>query len=122
MSARGGVSFLIARGTRLDVLTLYQAEWCPYSAAVRERLTELGIDFIARQVEPRQRDRSQVDEIPTLETEDGRRVGGTERILEYLSTLQGWEHERAHRAQYRAHASDRREETTERLLSESAPL
>src|SRR5436309_3487084 len=25
-------------------MTLYQAEWCPFSAAVREVLTELGID------------------------------------------------------------------------------
>jgi glutaredoxin len=32
------------------VLTLYQAEWCPYSSAVRQRLTELGIDFVAKQV------------------------------------------------------------------------
>jgi hypothetical protein len=33
-------------------LTLYQAEWCPFSSAVREVLTELGLDFVARQVEP----------------------------------------------------------------------
>ena len=29
------------------MLTLYQAEWCPFSSAVREVLTELGIDFVA---------------------------------------------------------------------------
>jgi glutaredoxin len=104
------------------MITLYQAEWCPYSSAVRELLTELGIDFVARQVEPKEKDRTQVDEIPTLETEEGRRVAGTERIFEYLSTLPGWEHERGHRAQYRAHADDRREETTSRVLGESAPL
>ena len=34
------------------MLTLYQAEWCPFSSAVREVLTELGLDFVARQVEP----------------------------------------------------------------------
>ena len=100
------------------MLTLYQAEWCPYSAAVRERLTELGIDFLARQVEPRQEDRAQVDEIPTLETGDGRRIGGTERIFEYFSTLPAWEHERAHRAQYAAHAAARREETTAHILDQ----
>ena len=49
------------------MITLWQAEWCPYSSAVRERLTELGIDFIARQVEPSEEHRTQVDEIPTLE-------------------------------------------------------
>ena len=34
------------------MLTLYQAEWCPFSSAVREILTEFGLDFVARQVEP----------------------------------------------------------------------
>ena len=34
------------------MLTLYQTEWCPFSSAVREVLTELGADFVARQVEP----------------------------------------------------------------------
>ena len=68
------------------MLTLYQAEWCPYSSAVRERLTELGLDFVARQVEPRQQERREVDEIPTLETEDGVRFQGTDAIFEYLAT------------------------------------
>jgi glutathione S-transferase len=104
------------------VLTLYQAEWCPYSSAVRERLTELGIDFVARQVEPRQEERHAVDEIPTLETEDGVRFAGTKPIFEYLSSLEPWRHERGHRAQYRAHAEDRRKETTARVLAEEAPL
>jgi glutathione S-transferase len=100
------------------MITLYQAEWCPYSSAVRQRLTELGIDFVARQVEPRQEERSAVDEIPTLETEDGIRFSGTTAIFEYLATLDAWEHERAHRAQYRAHAEDRRNETTAQILAD----
>jgi len=29
-------------------VTLYQAEWCPFSSAVRELLTELGIDALVR--------------------------------------------------------------------------
>jgi len=33
-------------------LVLYQAEWCPFSSAVREVLTELGLEFVARPVEP----------------------------------------------------------------------
>jgi glutathione S-transferase len=33
------------------VLELYQTEWCPYSHRVRQRLTELGVDFVAHQVE-----------------------------------------------------------------------
>jgi glutathione S-transferase len=103
------------------VLTLYQAEWCPYSSAVRERLTELGLDFVARQVEPREAERTVVDEIPTLETEDGLRFEGTAPIFEYLRSLDAWEHERAHRAQYRAHADARRKEVTARIL-EDVPL
>jgi glutathione S-transferase len=104
------------------VITLYQAEWCPYSAAVRERLTELGIDFVARQVEPREEERTEVDEIPTLVTHGGVRLEGTGPIFEYLATLEAWEHEGAHRAQYRAQAQDRRQEKTAKVLAESAPL
>ena len=32
-------------------MELYQAEWCPHSHRVRQKLTELGLDFTARQVE-----------------------------------------------------------------------
>lgn len=32
------------------MLVLYQAEWCPYSHRVRMRLTELGLEWIARPV------------------------------------------------------------------------
>jgi glutathione S-transferase len=103
------------------MLTLYQAEWCPYSSAVRERLTELGLPFVAMQVEPRQEQRTAVDEIPTLETEDGVRFEGTGPIFAFLGTLEPWEHEHGHRAQYRAHAEERRREVTARLL-EGVPL
>ena len=60
-----------------DALTLYQAEWCPFSSAVREVLTELGIDFVARQVEPWPneraglRDSTGTDQIPVLEKSPG---------------------------------------------------
>lgn len=103
------------------MVTLFQAEWCPYSSAVRERLTELGIDFVARQVEPREAERTVVREIPTLETEDGLRFEGTTTIFEFLSTLDPGAYERGHRAQYRAHADARRREVTARLL-ERVPL
>ena len=104
------------------MITLYQAEWCPYSSAVRQRLTELGVDFVARQVAPRREDREEVDEIPTLETEDGERHAGTDAVFAYLATLPPGESERAHRAQYRAHAKDRSENVTEETLRERAPL
>src|ERR671937_258427 len=39
------------------MLELHQAEWCPHSHKVRQRVTELGVPFVARQVaaEPEQR-------------------------------------------------------------------
>jgi glutathione S-transferase len=72
------------------MLTLYQAEWCPHSHRVRQRLTELGLDFMARQVpaEPEERDELRdaagTDEIPTLISEDGTALTGEDDILEHL--------------------------------------
>jgi glutathione S-transferase len=104
------------------VLTLYQAEWCPYSSAVRERLTELGIDFVAKQVAARQEDREGQHEIPLLTNGDGERFEGTDAVFEFLETLAPGDWEREHRAQYRAHRSDRARETTASVLAEQAPL
>jgi glutathione S-transferase len=92
------------------VLTLYQAEWCPYSRRVRMRLTELGIPFLAMQVEPRPEDREELreasgdDSIPVLLTEDGDAISDADAIIQWLD-----EHfaepvtARGHRAQARAH-------------------
>ena len=69
-----------------SLVTLYQAEWCPFSSAVREVLTELGIDAVIHQVEPwpQQRDRLRAlagtDQIPVLQAEDGRIFRGTREI------------------------------------------
>ncbi len=61
---------------------LYQTEWCPFSHLVRQRLTELGLDVVLRQVEP---DRAQRDAmeaavgsrgIPVLVLDDGRVLDG----------------------------------------------
>ena len=104
------------------MLTLYQAEWCPYSSAVRERLTELGLDFVAKQVAPRQEDRRDEHEIPLLVTNHGERFEGSDEVFAYLATLEPGEAEREHRAQYRAHREDRARETTAKLLAKKAPL
>lgn len=104
------------------MLELYQAEWCPYSSAVRERLTELGIDFVAKQVAPRREDRDGQHEIPLLVAEDGARYEGTDVVFEYLAGLESRGDERGHRAQYRAHREEREQETTARVLAEKAPL
>ncbi|HEY1356954.1 MAG TPA: glutaredoxin domain-containing protein [Thermoleophilaceae bacterium] len=72
------------------MLELYQAEWCPHSHTVRERLTELGIDFVARQVEAEPEDREVLqeragtDEIPVLVDDDGTVTSGEDAILELL--------------------------------------
>src|ERR671914_264032 len=72
------------------MLELFQAEWCPHSGKVRQRLTELGVDFVARQVaadpESRQglRDELGEIEIPVARTEDGRTLAGEEEILASL--------------------------------------
>ena len=104
------------------MIELYQAEWCPYSSAVRERLTELGIDFVAKQVAPRQEDREGEHEIPLLVTGDGERLEGTDAVFAYLATWGSGESERGHRAQYRAHREDRAREKTAQVLAEKAPL
>jgi glutaredoxin 3 len=71
-------------------MDLYQAEWCPHSHRVRQRLTELGLDFIARQVpaEPAEREamRRAVggEEIPVL-VDGGLIVRGDDEILGYLA-------------------------------------
>ena len=104
------------------MLTLYQAEWCPYSSAVRQRLAELGIDYVARQVAPRQEDREGGHEIPLLTNGDGERFEGTEAVFEFLESLAPGESEHEHRVQYRAHRADRARETTAHVLAEQAPL
>ncbi len=93
------------------MLELYQAEWCPHSHRVRERLTELGVDFVARQVAPRREDRDEMQRavgtvaIPALRTEDGEMVQGDDAIIAYLNGRYGrgeaWEH--GHQAQEAAH-------------------
>jgi glutaredoxin 3 len=71
-------------------MELYQAEWCPHSHRVRQRLTELGLDYTARQVpaEPDERTEMQkrtgTDEIPVLVPDGGAPVCGEDDILAYL--------------------------------------
>ena len=74
------------------MLELYQAEWCPHSRRVRQRLTELGVSFIARQVPAEPVDREELrrktgsEEIPTLLLEDGNTISDPDEIIEYLET------------------------------------
>ena len=92
------------------MLELYQAEWCPYSHVVRERLTELGVDVVVRQVAPRPEERDAMQEavgsnsIPVLVTDDGQTLTETDEIMAFLDERYGSsEWERGHQAQERAH-------------------
>jgi glutaredoxin len=71
-------------------MELYQAEWCPYSHKVRQRLTELGLDFIARQVQADPDERTAMkqatgtNEIPVLVTDEGAILEGEDEIMPWL--------------------------------------
>jgi glutathione S-transferase len=73
------------------MLELWQTEWCPASRRVRQRLTELGIDYLIRQVpvEKEQRDvlrrATGSQTIPTLVFDNGEIAVGEESILRLLS-------------------------------------
>jgi predicted GNAT family acetyltransferase/glutaredoxin len=103
-------------------LTLYQAEWCPFSSAVREVLTELGIDFVARQVEPwpderrTLRDLAGSDQIPVLEDEDGQLYRGTRAIFAHLRDRDPWRFAAAHRRRFADHCDARVSDATGQLL------
>jgi glutaredoxin len=99
-------------GDDWGMFELYQAEWCPYSACVRQRLTELGLDVILRQVEPEPEERERLHdvtgqrEIPVLLLDDGSALVGMDEILELLDDgLEDPRYAEAHREQARAHHS-----------------
>jgi uncharacterized protein len=104
------------------MLTLYQAEWCPFSSAVREALTELGLDFTARQVEPWPEEREQLralagtDQIPVLETEDGALYRGTRQIFAHLREREPWVFAAAHRRRFADHRDARESDAGGRLI------
>jgi glutathione S-transferase len=71
-------------------MTLFQTEWCPSSHRVRQRLTELGVDYVVRQVPVAKEQRRELmaatgtDTIPVLVTADGDVIRGVETILAWL--------------------------------------
>jgi glutathione S-transferase len=73
---------------------LWQTEWCPSSRRVRQRLTELAIDYISRQVPVEKNDRIRLrrrtgsESIPVLTVPDHAPVVGEEAILAYLDSHQ----------------------------------
>ena len=105
-----------------SLVTLYQAEWCPFSSAVREVLTELGIDAVIRQVEPwpeqreRLRELAGTDQIPVMQTEDGRFLRGTREIFAHLRERDPWRFAAAHRRRFADHRDARESDAAGKLL------
>ena len=104
------------------MLTLYQTEWCPFSSAVREVLTELGVDFVARQVEPWPEERNELravagtDQTPVLQTEDGHFYRGTREIFAHLRTRDPWQFAPAHRRRFADHRDARESDASGHLV------
>jgi predicted GNAT family acetyltransferase/glutaredoxin len=102
--------------------TLYQAEWCPFSSAVREALTELGIAFTARPVEPWPEQRQELrelagtDQIPVLQAEDGQLYRGTRAIFAHLRERDACEHAAAHRGRFGDHRAARESDAPGQLV------
>ena len=118
-------------GVADGVPILYQAEWCPFSSAVREALTELGIDYTIRQVAPVRRDRDELkgvagtDQIPVFQAEDGELYRGTREIFRHLREREPWKYAAAHRRRFadtRRCARDRRAGAPDRVLPRQGEL
>jgi glutathione S-transferase len=109
------------------MLQLFQTEWCRGSQRVRQRLTELGIDFVARQVpeDPDERDvlefHTGVRSVPVLVFEDGSVVVGTARILDYLDNLPERTDAEAHREKARRSLRKRCAEVASTSACDSTP-
>ena len=73
------------------MLELWQTEWCPASRRIRQRLTELGIDYLIHQVPVEKEQRvalrraTGTETIPALVFDNGEIALGEESILRLLS-------------------------------------
>jgi len=105
-----------------EALTLYQTEWCPFSSAVREVLTELGLSFVARQVEPWPEERDELralagtDQIPVLEAEDGKLYRGTREIFAHLRGRDSGSRAASHRRRFLDHRDARETDVPGQLV------
>jgi predicted GNAT family acetyltransferase/glutaredoxin len=105
-----------------EPLTLYQTEWCPFSSAVREVLTELGFSFVARQVEPWPEERDELrslagtDQVPVLQAEDGSLYRGTREIFAHLRGRDPWSFAGSHRGRFHDHRDARETDVPGQLI------
>ncbi|HVL96774.1 MAG TPA: glutaredoxin family protein [Solirubrobacteraceae bacterium] len=92
-------------------IQVYQAEWCPYSSRVREKLTELGLPWVALPVAAHREQRDEMRdavgsvEIPVVVLGDGTVLDGDadEIIRELEQRFPDGPFGAAHREQADAH-------------------
>jgi glutaredoxin len=65
-------------------MELYQAEWCPHSHRVRQRLTELGVVVVLRQVPADPDEREDLDRFPERDDADRHRAIAREEVKEFV--------------------------------------
>ena len=76
-------------------IVLYQAEWCPYCARVRAKLTDLLLDYKCVNVPRSHSERTNVQEvsgqtgIPVMVDGDVKIADDDEAIVEYLEKTYG---------------------------------
>lgn len=95
------------------MISVYQAEWCPHSALIRQRLTELEVAYVAIPVPPDHAERTAMieatgsEDIPTVVLEDGTVLAGAdEEILRGLDErFPEGPQAHAHRAAAHAHGT-----------------
>ncbi len=74
------------------MLELWQTEWCPASRRVRQRLTELSVDYLIRQVPVDKSERGRLrqatgtDVVPVLVFGNGEVAVGEDAILQLLDS------------------------------------
>ena len=82
---------MTAASTSPRLPELFQTEWCPASRRVRQRLTELDVAYVVRQVPVERGERAELrlrtgdDSIPALVCEDGDVQIGEDEILGFLN-------------------------------------
>jgi predicted GNAT family acetyltransferase len=85
-------------------------------------LTELGLSFVARQVEPWPEDRNELravagtDQIPVLQAEDGTLYRGTREIYGHLRERSSWPYAAAHRHRFGEHQDARETDVPGQLI------
>jgi predicted GNAT family acetyltransferase len=90
-------------------------------------LTELGVDFVARQVEPWPDERRELqglagtDQIPVLQAEDGRLYRGTREIFAHLRELDPWQFAAEHRRRFVDHRDARESDAPGQLVEYFRP-